>query len=174
MTRGRCGSLPLHRVTLSFTTPRRFNPAHKESAMPPVTRRTFLAPAGLPALAAGAVGSPLAGARPARAAARVGELAQPFTAPASTGGVVSLDAHHGKLSVLEWTNHDCPYVRKHYESGNMQALQKETTGQGIVWLTIISSAPGEQGHVSPAEANALTTKRGASPPAVLLDPQGTV
>jgi peroxiredoxin len=142
--------------------------------MPPVTRRTFLARTGLGALTAGAVGSPLAGARPARAAARIGELAPPFTAPATTGGVVSLDAHRGKVVVLEWTNHDCPYVRKHYESGNMQALQKETTGQGIVWLTIISSAPGEQGHVSPAEANALTTKRGAAPTAVLLDPQGTV
>jgi peroxiredoxin len=139
--------------------------------MASVTRRTFLARTGLGALAAG---SPLVFPGPARAAARVGEPAPTFTAPATTGGAVSLEAHRGKVVVLEWTNHDCPYVRKHYESGNMQALQKETTGQGVVWLTIISSAPGEQGHVSPAEANALTTKRGAAPTAVLLDPKGTV
>jgi peroxiredoxin len=138
-----------------------------------VTRRTFLVRTGLGALAAGVAG-PLAPARPARAAARVGEPAPTFTAPAATGGSVSLEAHRGKVVVLEWTNHDCPYVRKHYESGNMQALQKETTGQGVVWLSIISSAPGEQGHVSPAEANALTQKRGAAPTAVLLDPKGTV
>jgi hypothetical protein len=65
-------------------------------------------------------------------------------------------------------------VRKHYESGNMQALQKETTAQGVVWLSIISSAPGEQGHVSAGQANELTLKRGAAPTAVLLDPQGAV
>jgi peroxiredoxin len=139
-----------------------------------VTRRTFLARTGLAALAAGATGSSLALPRPARAAARVGEPAPTFAAPATTGGTVSLEAQRGKVVVLEWTNHDCPYVRKHYESGNMQALQKETTGQGVVWLSIISSAPGEQGHVSPAEANALTQKRSAAPTAVLLDPKGTV
>jgi peroxiredoxin len=138
-----------------------------------VTRRTFLARAGLGALAAGVAG-PLGSARPAWAAARVGEAAPTFTAPATTGGAVNLEAHRGKVVVLEWTNHDCPYVRKHYESGNMQALQKEMTAQGVVWLTIISSAPGEQGHVSPTEANALTEKRGAAPTAVLLDPKGSV
>ena len=75
--------------------------------------------------------------------------------------------------VLEWTNHDCPYVRKHYETGNMQALQKEATEQGIVWLTIISSAPGTQGYVSAGEANELTSSRRAIPTAVLFDPTGT-
>jgi peroxiredoxin len=142
--------------------------------MASVTRRTFLARTGFGTLAAGAAGSLLVFPDSAGAAARVGEPAPTFTAPATTGGTVGLEAHRGKVVVLEWTNHDCPYVRKHYESGNMQALQKETTGQGVVWLTIISSAPGEQGHVSPAEANALTTKRGAGPTAVLLDPKGTV
>ena len=142
--------------------------------MASVTRRTFLARSGLGTLALGAAGGPLAVIGPAWAAARVGEPAPAFTAPATTGGAVSVEAHRGKVVVLEWTNHDCPYVRKHYESGNMQALQKETTGQGVVWLTIISSAPGEQGHVSPAEANALTAKRSAAPTAVLLDPRGTV
>ncbi len=142
--------------------------------MASVTRRTFLARSGLGTLALGAAGGPLTVIGPAWAAARVGEPAPAFTAPATTGGAVGLEAHRGKVVVLEWTNHDCPYVRKHYESGNMQALQKETTGQGVVWLTIISSAPGEQGHVSPAEANALTAKRSAAPTAVLLDPRGTV
>jgi peroxiredoxin len=142
--------------------------------MSPVTRRTFLARTGLSVLVAGAAGRELSAARPALAAARVGEPAPGFTLPATTGGTASLEAYRGKVVVLEWTNHDCPYVRKHYESGNMQALQKETTGQGVVWLTIISSAPGEEGHVNPAQANALTAKRSAAPTAVLLDPPGTV
>ena len=76
--------------------------------------------------------------------------------------------------VLEWTNHECPYVRKHYESGNMQALQREATGQGVVWLSIISSAPGTQGYVTAPQADELTTSRKAAPTAVLLDPKGTV
>jgi hypothetical protein len=74
--------------------------------------------------------------------------------------------------VLEWTNHDCPFVVKHYKSGNMQAQQKELTGKGAVWLTIVSSAPGKQGHVDAARANELTKTRGAAPSAVLLDPAG--
>ena len=61
---------------------------------------------------------------------------------------MSLGDYRGQLVVLEWTNHDCPYVRKHYDSGNMQALQKEATGQGVVWLTLISSSPGTQGFVT--------------------------
>jgi hypothetical protein len=76
--------------------------------------------------------------------------------------------------VLEWTNHDCPYVRKHYDTGNMQTLQKDATGQGVTWLTIISSSPGTQGHVSPGQADELTVRRNASPSAVLLDPTGVV
>jgi peroxiredoxin len=142
--------------------------------MKSVTRRAFLARTGLGTLAAGAAGSALVAARPARAAAKVGEPAPAFTTVSTSGGTVGLGEQRGKIVVLEWTNHDCPYVRKHYESGNMQALQKETTGQGVVWLSIISSAPGEQGHVSPAQANELTTRRDAGPTAVLLDPQGTV
>jgi len=102
--------------------------------------------------------------------------AHSFSATATdTGGkAVSLGDQHGKIVVLEWTNHDCPYVRKHYDTGNMQALQKEATGQGVVWLTIISSAPGTQGYVNPREADELTTTRKAAPTAVLLDPTGVV
>jgi hypothetical protein len=76
--------------------------------------------------------------------------------------------------VLEWTNHECPYVRKHYGGNNMQTLQKKWTGQGVVWLSVISSGPGLDGHVSPEQANKLTKDRGAAPSAVLFDPTGKV
>jgi len=142
--------------------------------MDQLTRRSFLARTGAGALAAGAAGAALVTPRPAGAAAKVGEPAPAFTAASTSGGSVSLADQRGKIVVLEWTNHDCPYVRKHYESRNMQGLQKEATGQGIVWLSVISSAPGTQGHVSPGQANDLTTKRGAGPTAVLLDPTGAV
>jgi len=133
------------------------------------SRRAFLVRTGLAALAGG-----VAVPRLSWAAAKVGEAAPAFTALASTGKSVSLASYRSKIVVLEWTNHECPYVRKHYETGNMQALQKEATGQGVVWLSVISSAPGEQGYVSPAQANELTQSRGAAPTAVLLDPKGTV
>jgi hypothetical protein len=87
----------------------------------------------------------------------------------TTGKTWSLAELKGKRVILEWTNDQCPYVIKHYGSGNMQALQKEATGAGYIWLSVISSAPGKQGHVSPAEADALTTSRGAAPSAVLID-----
>ena len=76
--------------------------------------------------------------------------------------------------MLETTNHDCPYVAKHYRVGNMQAQQKDAAAKGIVWLTVASSAPGEQGHVTPAQANDLTAKRSAAPAAVLIDPLSKV
>ena len=135
-----------------------------------VTRRTFLAGTGSLVLAGSSLVVPEAWA----ATAKVGQSAPAFAAVATTGQTVSLADQRGKLVVLEWTNHDCPYVRKHYESANMQALQREATGQGAVWLTIISSAPGTQGHVSPREADQLTTSRKATPTAVLLDPTGVV
>jgi peroxiredoxin len=133
------------------------------------SRRAFLIQTGLAALAGG-----VAVPRLSWAAAKVGEAAPAFTALASTGKSVSLASYRSKIVVLEWTNHECPYVRKHYETGNMQALQKEVTGQGVVWLSVISSAPGEQGYVTPAQANELTQSRGAAPTAVLLDPKGMV
>jgi len=116
----------------------------------------------------------LVGVPRAHAAPSVGKPAPAFTAASTTGPNVSLGDQRGKLVVLEWTNHDCPYVRKHYETGNMQALQREAVGQGVVWLTLISSSPGTQGFVSAGEANELTEKRKAAPTAVLLDPTGTV
>jgi peroxiredoxin len=135
-----------------------------------MTRRDFLVGAG--AVTAGAVIGAAAGR--ANAAPTVGQAAPAFSATASSGASVKLADYLGKIVVLEWTNHDCPYVRKHYETGNMQALQKDAAGKGIIWLSVISSAPGEQGHVNAGKANELTAKREAAPTAVLLDPQGTV
>jgi peroxiredoxin len=135
------------------------------------TRRTFLAGTTLAGLAALSI----RGLTPpawAAAVAKVGEAAPTFAIDATTGKSVSLADQRGKLVVLEWTNHDCPYVRKHYETGNMQALQKETTAQGVVWLTVISSSPGTQGYVTAKQADELTTSRKASPTSVLLDPTG--
>jgi peroxiredoxin len=106
------------------------------------------------------------------AQARIGAPAPGFTLTDSSGKSVSLADFKGKTVVLEWTNHECPYVRKHYGGQNMQALQKKWTGQGVVWLTVISSMPGSQGYVTAEQANKLTTDRGAAPTAVLFDPKG--
>jgi peroxiredoxin len=108
------------------------------------------------------------------APARLGAPAPDFTLSDSNGRSVSLADFKGKTIVLEWTNHECPYVRKHYGGQNMQALQKKWTGKGVVWLTVISSHPGAQGFVHGLEANKLTDERGAAPTAVLLDPKGGV
>jgi len=116
----------------------------------------------------------LAMAGAATASPAIGQPAPEFRLPDSNGAEHDLTAYRGSYVVLEWTNHECPFVRKHYGSGNMQKLQKESTAQNIVWLSIISSAPGEQGYVTPEEANALTRDRDASPTAVLMDPEGTV
>lgn len=104
----------------------------------------------------------------------VGQPAPAFTATDSQGHTQSLADYRGKVVVLEWTNHDCPYVGKQYRSGNMQALQKQAAANGVVWLSVISSAPGEQGYVSGDQANRLTTERNAAPAAVLLDPAGNL
>lgn len=108
------------------------------------------------------------------AAPRVGEPAPDFTGMDTQGKTHRLADYRGKTVVLEWTNHDCPYVRKHYGAGNMQEQQREAAAQGVIWLSVISSAPGEQGHVSPAEADELTRSRKAAPHAVLLDPEGRI
>lgn len=110
----------------------------------------------------------------AQAAPVVGEPAPLFTATDSTGKTVKLEDFKGKTVVLEWTNHECPFVVKHYDSGNMQATQKKATGDGVVWLSVISSAAGKQGYVDGATADKLTKDRNAHPTAVLLDETGTV
>ncbi len=101
-----------------------------------------------------------------------GSAAPAFSVVDSNGKTRTLEEFAGKTVVLEWTNHDCPYVKAHYAADNMQALQREATADGIIWLTVISSAPNTQGHVSAARANALTEERRAAPTAVLLDPKG--
>ncbi|HYA97955.1 MAG TPA: thioredoxin family protein [Methylomirabilota bacterium] len=107
-------------------------------------------------------------------AARVGEPAPDFTATDSNGKTHHLADYKGKFVVLEWHNQGCPYTKKHYVSGNMQRLQKEWTAKGVVWFTVISSAPGTQGYVTAPEENEYLKKMNAVPTAVLLDPDGTL
>lgn len=104
----------------------------------------------------------------------VGQPAPAFSAVDSNGRTVSLADFKGRPVVLEWTNDGCPFVKKHYGSGNIQALQKAFTAKNVAWLSVISSAPGQQGHVDGAAANKLSADRGAAPTAVLLDPSGAV
>ena len=102
------------------------------------------------------------------------DSAPEFKLSDSYGNEISLSSFIGKKVVLEWTNHGCPYVAKHYETGNMQSTQEFAKEEEIIWLSIISSAPGTQGYVSSDEANALTITRKASPTHVLFDPTGEV
>jgi alkyl hydroperoxide reductase subunit AhpC len=108
------------------------------------------------------------------AAAKVGDAAPEFTATASTGKTVRLADYRGKYVVLEWHNNGCPYVGKHYNSGNMQRLQKQWTSRGVVWFTVLSSAPGKQGYATAAEENNYLVKMQAAPTAALLDPTGEI
>jgi hypothetical protein len=105
-------------------------------------------------------------------AARIGELAPAFTSRDTKGRTRSLAEFKGRWVVLEWHNNGCPYVRKHYGSGGMQTLQREWTAKGVVWLTVISSAPGAQGYVTAAEADRFALESKAAPTAILLDPKG--
>jgi hypothetical protein len=106
--------------------------------------------------------------------ARVGSQAPAFTATDSKGQTVSLDQLRGKYVVLEWHNQGCLFTRKHYVSGNMQALQKEWTAKGVEWFTVISSAPGTQGYVTASQENDYLARMHAAPTAALLDPDGKV
>jgi alkyl hydroperoxide reductase subunit AhpC len=107
-------------------------------------------------------------------AARVGEPAPNFTATDTNGQTHKLSDYVGKFVVLEWHNRGCPYTQKHYNSGNMENLQREWTGRGVIWLTVISSAPGKQGFVTASDENAYIKQVSAAPTAVLLDPTGTL
>ena len=105
-------------------------------------------------------------------APRVGAPAPAFTATDSHGKAERLDQFKGKWVVLEWHNQGCPYTIKHYASGNMQNLQRTWTAKGVVWFTVISSAPGNQGYVTASQENDYMAKMHATPTAALLDPQG--
>jgi peroxiredoxin len=110
----------------------------------------------------------------AHAAAAVGEKAPDFTLTDVKGTKHTLSALKGKHVVLEWVNYDCPFVQKHYGSGNMQKLQKLASGKGVVWLAINSSAEGKQGNFTPAVIEKRSKEHGAAFSAYLLDTDGTV
>jgi hypothetical protein len=103
---------------------------------------------------------------------RVGDPAPSFTASDSHGQQHNLAEYRGKFVVLEWTNQGCPFTKKHYDSGNMQKLQRYWTGKGVIWLTVISSAPGAQGYVTADQENDYLKRNNAAPTAALLDPNG--
>ena len=107
-------------------------------------------------------------------AVRIGDPAPDFRAVDSNGKHQHLADYKGKYVVLEWHNQGCPYTKKHYESGNMQRLQKEWTDRGVIWLTVVSSAPGKQGYVTASEENTYLQQVKAAPTAVLMDPTGAI
>jgi hypothetical protein len=103
-----------------------------------------------------------------------GNPAPAFTLQNQEGKPVSLADFKGKTVVLEWLNHGCPFVRKHYDSGNMQALQKKYTAQNVIWLSVVSSAPGKQGYVDSEGAKSEKSNYGSLAQHILLDPTGQV
>ncbi len=111
---------------------------------------------------------------PAFAAPEIGKPAPDFTAKDIEGKDFKLSDHKGKIVVLEWSNHECPYVVKHYGSGNMQKIQKTALDQGAEWVTIVSSAPGRQGNVSAEEAKKIATDAGANFTAKIMDESGAI
>jgi len=110
----------------------------------------------------------------ARAAATVGQPAPAFSLPGSDGKTHALADYSGKIVVLEWFNRECPFVKKHYDSQNMQKLQRNYTAKDVVWLSVISSAPGKQGHATASEAATTAKELNATPTVVLLDESGSV
>lgn len=114
-------------------------------------------------------------AAPALAAdAKIGAPAPAFTLTDTAGVTHNLSDFAGKTVVLEWTNHDCPFVKKHYNGENMQRQQADATADGVVWLVVNSSAPGKQGYVSPAQADQIQADWKAQQTAYLFDTDGTV
>ena len=110
----------------------------------------------------------------ALAGVEVGQPAPDFSLPDTKGQTHQLSQYKGQWVVLEWYQPDCPFVRKHYGSGNMQALQKEFTAKGVVWLSIDSSAPGQEGNYPADKLNEIASSQGVARTALLLDPDGKV
>jgi peroxiredoxin len=110
----------------------------------------------------------------AAASPEIGAPAPAFEGAATNGDAVALADFAGKKVILEWTNDQCPFVKKHYETGNMQATQQAANAADAVWITVISSAPGKQGYMEPSQADALTTERNATPDYVVLDSSGEI
>ncbi|MGH1398150.1 MAG: redoxin domain-containing protein [Alphaproteobacteria bacterium] len=110
----------------------------------------------------------------AQAAPEIGQPAPEITATDTAGNPFKLSDHKGDIVVLEWTNHACPFVKKHYGSNNMQNTQKTAHEKGVKWVSIVSSAKGNQGHVTAEEANTITTEQGATITAKILDESGEI
>jgi hypothetical protein len=104
----------------------------------------------------------------------VGEAAPEFSVVDAHGNMHSLSDYEGQWIILEWLNHGCPFVRKHYDGNNMQELQKKFTEQGVIWFSVVSSAPGTQGYMEPEETLKTAEEKGAAPTAILLDSDGTM
>lgn len=140
------------------------------------TRRNIGLASGMAAAVALSAAALIAFSADAAPAAEPGMTAPDFTGTATSGDAVSLSDFEGKTVILEWTNDGCPFVQKHYADPpkNMQALQDRASAEDIVWLQVISSAPGKQGHVSPDKAEDINEQRGASPTHVILDPSGDI
>jgi peroxiredoxin len=149
--------------------------------MRPLTTALSFALLGLAACAPGA-DEPAAPDQPAAAAsthepagpATPGNPAPAFTLTDTNGQEHSLADYRGRTVVLEWLNYDCPFTRKHYEGRNMQALQERYTGRGVVWLSLNTSAPGDEGNYPPDELNRRTAAHGGRQTALLVDPTGAV
>jgi peroxiredoxin len=107
-------------------------------------------------------------------AVKPGDQAPDFKGTDSNGHTQTLSQYRGKWVVLEWANRGCPYEQKHYNSGNMESLQKQWTAKGVVWLTVLSSAQGQQGYMTPAAENQYLSTIHASPSAAILDPIGAI
>ncbi|MEQ9505068.1 MAG: redoxin domain-containing protein [Hyphomonas sp.] len=139
-----------------------------------ITRRHLSLAAGMTAAVALTAGALIAST--AQAAPATGAQAPAFTGLTSGGDTISLADFAGKTVVLEWTNDGCPFVKKHYATppSNMQTLQKTAAADDIVWISVISSAEGEQGYADGARADELTASRGAAPAHVVLDAEGTI
>jgi peroxiredoxin len=139
-----------------------------------ITRRHLSLAAGMAAAVALSAGALIAST--AQAAPATGAAAPVFSGVTSAGETISLADFAGKTVVLEWTNDGCPFVKKHYATppANMQSLQKSAAADDIVWISVISSAKGEQGYADAVRANELTASRGAAPAHVVLDEAGTI
>ena len=142
-----------------------------------ITRRNVGLASGMAAAVALSAGALIAFSANASPVAEVGMAAPDFSGTTSVGETISLADFAGKTVVLEWTNDGCPFVQKHYETppANMQTLQSEDAGgDDVIWLQIVSSAPGKQGYVDGAEADEINAGRGASPDHVILDSSGDI
>jgi peroxiredoxin len=137
-------------------------------------RKLFLSIMAAATLAAPALMAKEAEPTAAPTGAVVGQMAPALMAKDIKGQDVDLAALKGKLVVLEWTNHDCPFVKKHYDPKNMQAVQKHAADQGVVWISIVSSAPEKQGHVTAEKAGQIVTVQGATITHKILDESGAI